>query len=66
VSLDWIVFAAMFMEVCGADDSCEFSEFVGSNGTKLAITPLLEEVGRSGGKLVSEWGRKVLASLARQ
>jgi hypothetical protein len=64
VSLEWVVFAAMFMESCGADDSREFADFVRSSGSESTITPILEEISENGGRLLSEWSRKVLALLA--
>jgi hypothetical protein len=64
VSLEWIVFAAMYMEVCGADDSGEFAEFVGSSGMRTAITPLLAKIGEDSGSLLSRWSYNVLSLLA--
>ena len=66
VSVLWVVFAAMFMEACGADDSDQFAEFVNSSGMQSAITPLLKEIARSGGKLLSQWSDSVIALLASE
>jgi hypothetical protein len=59
-----LVFAAMLLEVSRADDRREFSEFINSTGISAAVTPLLKEVADHGGKLLSEWSRSVMASLA--
>jgi hypothetical protein len=66
VSPQLIVFAAMLLEVSGADDRNEFSEFINSTGTSAAVTPLLNEIANHGGKLLSDWSLSVIASLATQ
>ena len=63
VSLEMIVFAAMLLEIAGADDRREFSEFINATDTRAAVMPLIEEVASHGGKLLSEWSRSVMASL---
>ena len=63
VSPEWIVFAAMLLEVCGADDSSEFAEFVNSSGMRATITSLLLEIGKNGGGFLSRWSHNVISTL---
>jgi len=65
VSWEWIVFAAMFMEMTGADCSSDLAEF--ANATKLSgeIIPYFETVASHGGQFLAEWATEVLALLSK-
>ena len=46
VSVEWIIFAAMYMEICGADDSQDFAEFVITNEIGTEVVPPLGRVSK--------------------
>jgi hypothetical protein len=64
VSVEFIVFGAMFMEMCGAVDSHDLAELVVANRLENRILPELTAAAQRGGKLLAEWVGEVLDQLA--
>lgn len=63
-SVPSIFFAAMLLEIAGADSADEFAEFVKLTGTKSDMQPLFQDASQRSGKLLSRWSHRVTEALA--